>query len=176
MNEVLNCLLTRRSVKKYLSQPVEKEKLDAVLEAGTYAATGMGKQSPVIVVVQKPELIAKLSKMNAAVMGTTSDPFYGAPTVLIVLADPERGTYVEDGSLVMGNLMLAAHAVGVDSCWIHRAKEEFASPEGKALLKEWGLSENYVGIGHCILGYAAQEPAPAKPRKADFIVRVDRNR
>lgn len=113
------------------------KQLDAILEAGTYAATGMGKQSPVIVVVQKPELIAKLSKMNAAVMGTTSDPFYGAPTVLIVLADPERGTYVEDGSLVMGNLMLAAHAVGVDSCWIHRAKEEFASPEGKALLKEW---------------------------------------
>ena len=172
MNEVLNCLLTRRSVKKYLSQPVEKEKLDAVLEAGTYAATGMGKQSPVIVVVQKPELIAKLSKMNAAVMGTTSDPFYGAPTVLIVLADPERGTYVEDGSLVMGNLMLAAHAVGVDSCWIHRAKEEFASPEGKALLKEWGLSENYVGIGHCILGYRDWEYPEAKERKADYIVRV----
>ena len=172
MNEVLHCLLTRRSVKKYLSQPVEEEKLEAVLEAGTYAATGMGKQSPVIVVVQKPELIAKLSKMNAAVMGTTSDPFYGAPTVLIVLADPERGTYVEDGSLVMGNLMLAAHAVGVDSCWIRRAKEEFASPEGKALLKEWGLSENYVGIGHCILGYRDCEYPEAKERKADYIVRV----
>ena len=126
----------------------------------------MGKQSPVIVVVQKPELIAKLSKMNAAVMGTTSDPFYGAPTVLIVLADPERGTYVEDGSLVMGNLMLAAHAVGVDSCWIHRAKEEFASPEGKALLKEWGLSENYVGIGHCILGYRDCEYPEAKRKKS----------
>ena len=146
--------------------------VNAILEAGTYAATGMGKQSPVIVVVQKPELIAKLSKMNAAVMGTTSDPFYGAPTVLIVLADPERGTYVEDGSLVMGNLMLAAHAVGVDSCWIHRAKEEFASPEGKALLKEWGLSENYVGIGHCILGYRDCEYPEAKERKADYIVRV----
>ena len=172
MNEVLHCLLTRRSVKKYLSQPVEEEKLEAVLEAGTYAAPGMGKQSPEIVVVQKPELIAKLSKMNAAVMGTTSDPFYGAPTVLIVLADPERGTYVEDGSLVMGNLMLAAHAVGVDSCWIHRAKEEFASPEGKALLKEWGLSENYVGIGHCILGYRDCEYPEAKERKADYIVRV----
>ena len=150
----------------------QDEQLDAILEAGTYAATGMGKQSPVIVVVQKPELIAKLSKMNAAVMGTTSDPFYGAPTVLIVLADPERGTYVEDGSLVMGNLMLAAHAVGVDSCWIHRAKEEFASPEGKALLKEWGLSENYVGIGHCILGYRDCEYPEAKERKADYIVRV----
>ena len=132
----------------------------------------MGKQSPVIVVVQKPELIAKLSKMNAAVMGTTSDPFYGAPTVLIVLADPERGTYVEDGSLVMGNLMLAAHAVGVDSCWIHRAKEEFESAEGKELLKEWGLPENLVGIGHCILGYRDCEYPEAKKRKADYIVRV----
>ena len=111
-NEVLNAIKTRRSIRKYKAEQITDEQLDAILEAGTYAATGMGKQSPVIVVVQKPELIAKLSKMNAAVMGTTSDPFYGAPTVLIVLADPERGTYVEDGSLVMGNLMLAAHAVG----------------------------------------------------------------
>lgn len=106
-NEVLNAIKTRRSIRKYKAEQITDEQLDAILEAGTYAATGMGKQSPVIVVVQKPELIAKLSKMNAAVMGTTSDPFYGAPTVLIVLADPERGTYVEDGSLVMGNLMLA---------------------------------------------------------------------
>ena len=158
-NEVLNAIKTRRSIRKYKAEQITDEQLDAILEAGTYAATGMGKQSPVIVVVQKPEL-------------TTSDPFYGAPTVLIVLADPERGTYVEDGSLVMGNLMLAAHAVGVDSCWIHRAKEEFASPEGKALLKEWGLSENYVGIGHCILGYRDCEYPEAKERKADYIVRV----
>ena len=156
-NEVLNAIKTRRSIRKYKAEQITDEQLDAILEAGTYAATGMGKQSPVIVVVQKPELIAKLSKMNAAVMGTTSDPFYGAPTVLIVLADPERGTYVEDGSLVMGNLMLAAHAVGVDSCWIHR---------------EWGLSENYVGIGHCILGYRDCEYPEAKERKADYIVRV----
>ena len=159
-NEVLNAIKTRRSIRKYKAEQITDEQLDAILEAGTYAATGMGKQSPVIVVVQKPELIAKLSRMNAAVMGTTSDPFYGAPTV------------VEDGSLVMGNLMLAAHAVGVDSCWIHRAKEEFASPEGKALLKEWGLSENYVGIGHCILGYRDCEYPEAKERKADYIVRV----
>ena len=149
-NEVLNAIKTRRSIRKYKAEQITDEQLDAILEAGTYAATGMGKQSPVIVVVQKPELIAKLSKMNAAVMGTTSDPFYGAPTVLIVLADPERGTYVEDGSLVMGNLMLAAHA----------------------LLKEWGLSENYVGIGHCILGYRDCEYPEAKERKADYIVRV----
>ena len=122
-NEVLKAMKTRRSIRKYKPEQITDEQLDAILEAGTYAATGMGKQSPVIVVVQKPELIAKLSKMNAAVMGSSNDPFYGAPTVLIVLADPEIGTYHEDGSLVMGNLMLAAHAVGVDSCWIHRAKD-----------------------------------------------------
>ena len=168
-NEVLNAIKTRRSIRKYKAEQITDEQLDAILEAGTYAATGMGKQSPVIVVVQKPELIAKLSKMNAAVMGTTSDPFYGAPTVLIVLADPERGTYVEDGSLVMGNLMLAAHAVGVDSCWIHRAKEEFETQEGKELLKSLGIEGDYEGIGHLVLGYAAAPLKEAAPRKADYV-------
>ena len=160
MNEVLNCLLTRRSVKKYLSQPVEKEKLDAVLEAGTYAACGMGRQAGKIVVLQNPD----------------AHPFYGAPVVCVVFADTNVNTWVEDGSLVIGNMMAAAHSLGLGSCWIHRARQEFESAEGKALMKKWGVSENYAGIGHCILGYAAQEPAPAKPRKADFIVRVDSNR
>ena len=172
MSDVLETIKSRRSIRKYRSDMIPQDKLEKIIEAGTYAATGMGKQSPVIVVVQKPELIAKLSKMNAAVMGSSNDPFYGAPTVLIVLADPEIGTYHEDGSLVMGNLMLAAHAVGVDSCWIHRAKEEFESAEGKELLKEWGLPENLVGIGHCILGYRDCEYPEAKKRKADYIVRV----
>ena len=161
MNEVLNCLLTRRSVKKYLSQPVEKEKLDAVLEAGTYAACGMGRQAGKIVVLQNPDDIAELEKMNASILGTPAT---------------NVNTWVEDGSLVIGNMMAAAHSLGLGSCWIHRARQEFESAEGKALMKKWGVSENYAGIGHCILGYAAQEPAPAKPRKADFIVRVDRNR
>ena len=145
---------------------------ETTVDLADYPYDIMGKQSPGIGVVQKPELIAKLSKMNAAVMGSSNDPFYGAPTVLIVLADPEIGTYHEDGSLVMGNLMLAAHAVGVDSCWIHRAKEEFESAEGKELLKEWGLPENLVGIGHCILGYRDCEYPEAKKRKANYIVRV----
>mgnify|MGYP000705303288 CR=1 FL=1 len=172
-NEVLNAIKTRRSIRKYKAEQITDEQLDAILEAGTYAATGMGKQSPVIVVVQKPELIAKLSKMNAAVMGTTSDPFYGAPTVLIVLADPERGTYVEDGSLVMGNLMLAAHTEGIGSCWIHRAKEEFESEEGKEILKSLGIEGDYEGIGHCILGYA-DGPAPkAAPRKDSYVYHID---
>ena len=172
-NEVLKAMKTRRSIRKYKAEQITDEQLDAILEAGTYAATGMGKQSPVIVVVQKPGLIAKLSKMNAAVMGTTSDPFYGAPTVLIVLADPERGTYVEDGSLVMGNLMLAAHAVGVDSCWIHRAKEEFESEEGKQILSDLGVTGEYEGIGHCVLGYPDEETAEAKPRKDDYVFWVE---
>ena len=160
-------------MRAYRSEQIKKEELDAILEAGTYAPTGMGMQSPKIVVVQEPELIAKLSSMNAEVMGVNSDPFYGAPTVLVVLADSSRPTCVEDGSLVMGTLMLAAHSVGVASCWIHRAREVFASQEGKALLKEWGIPENYIGVGHCILGYA-QEGAvkQAKPRKEDYIVRL----
>ena len=170
--ELLEGLKARRSVRAYQDKQISPEELKAVLEAGTYAPTGQGKQSPVIVVVQNPDLVAKLSRMNAAVMGRTgTDPFYGAPTVLVVLADKNRGTYVEDGSLVLGNLMNAAYAVGLGSCWIHRAKEEFESEEGKALLKEWGLSEDYVGIGHCILGYPAQETLPEPiPRKENYIV------
>lgn len=171
MNEVLHCLLTRRSVKKYLSQPVEKEKLDAVLEAGTYAACGMGRQAGKIVVLQNPDDIAQLEKMNASILGNpAAHPFYGAPVVCVVLADPERYTCVEDGALVMGNLMLAAHSLGVASCWIHRAREEFDSPEGKALLKKWGVDERYIGVGHCILGYAASEAPAPKPRKNDYVI------
>ena len=177
MNEVLHCLLTRRSVKKYLSQPVEEEKLEAVLEAGTYAACGMGRQAGKIVVLQNPDDIAQLEKMNATILGNPdAHPFYGAPTVCVVLADAAAFTAVEDGSLALGNLMNAAHSLGIASCWIHRAREVFASAEGKALLQQWGVEGEWIGIGHCILGYAAQEPAPAKPRKADFIVRVDSNR
>ena len=171
MNEVLHCLLTRRSVKKYLSQPVEKEKLDAVLEAGTYAACGMGRQAGKIVVLQNPDDIAQLEKMNATILGNPdAHPFYGAPTVCVVLTDPNVHTCVEDGALVLGNLMLAAHSLGVASCWIHRAREEFDSPEGKTLLKKWGVDEHYIGVGHCILGYAANEAPAPKPRKKDYVI------
>ena len=171
-NEVLQAIKTRRSVRKYKKEQISEEQLSAILEAGTYAPTGMGAQSPLMVVVQKPEMVAKLSKMNAEVMGVDSDPFYGAPTVIVVLADSQRPTCVEDGSLVMGNLMLAAHTVGVDSCWIHRARQEFDSEEGKALLREWGIPEHYIGVGHCILGYRDCEYPQAKPRKENYIVRV----
>ncbi len=171
MRETLENLKTRRSCRSYKPEQIKEGELQQILEAGTYAPTGMGMQSPVMVVLQDPEEIRELSKMNAEIMGVSSDPFYGAPTVIVVLADRNRGTYVEDGSLVMGNLMNAAHAMGLGSCWIHRAKEEFESPKGKELLKKWGLEENYAGIGHCILGYEAEPPKEAKPRKEGYIIR-----
>ena len=164
-------LLTRRSVRKYSDRPVEEEKLDKVLTAGLYAPTGMNNQAPVMVAVRDKETRDRLSRMNAAVMGASGDPFYGAPCVIVVLSDPERMTWVEDGSLVLGNLMNAAHSLGLGSCWIHRAKECFDTPEGKALLRAWGVPENYRGVGNCILGYAAEEPE-AKPRKSSRIIKI----
>lgn len=172
-NETLHTLLTRRSCRSYQDAPVPPELLDAVLEAGTYAPSAKNCQSAKIVVVQDKATRDTLSRMNAAVMGREgTDPFYGAPVVLVVLADANNPNGVYDGSLVMGNLMNAAAAVGLGSCWINRAREEFASDEGKALLKAWGIGGEWIGIGHCILGLpAAPDPAP-KPRKADYIVRV----
>ena len=164
-------LLTRRSVRKYFDHPVEDEKLDKVLTAGLYAPTGMNNQAPILVAVRDKETRDRLSRMNAAVMGASGDPFYGAPCVIVVLSDPERMTWVEDGSLVLGNLMNAAHSLGLGSCWIHRAKECFDTPEGKALLRAWGVPENYRGVGNCILGYAAEEPE-AKPRKSGRIIKI----
>ena len=164
-------LLTRRSVRKYTDRQVEDEKLDKVLTAGLYAPTGMNNQAPVMVAVRDKATRDRLSRMNAAVMGASGDPFYGAPCVIVVLSDPARMTWVEDGSLVLGNLMNAAHSLGLGSCWIHRAKECFDTPEGKALLRAWGVPENYRGVGNCILGYAAEEPE-AKPRKSSRIIKI----
>lgn len=172
MKETLQDLKNRRSCRNYKPEQITDEELNMILEAGTYAPTGRGLQSPIMVVVQDKETIAQLSKLNASVMGSDNDPFYGAPTVIIVLADTSCSTYREDGSLVMGNLMNAAYAIGVDSCWINRAREVFEMPEGKALFAKWGVSETYAGIGNCILGYAAAPLAEAKPRKADYIIRV----
>mgnify|MGYP000511612953 FL=1 len=168
MNETIKNLIERRSCRKYSTTQIKEEELNSVLKAGEYAPTGMGRQSPIILVLQNKEKIEKLSKLNAKIMGTDKDPFYGAPTVLIVLADKNIGTYKEDGSLVLGNLMNAAYSIGLGSCWIHRAKEEFETDEGKELLKEWNIPENYVGIGHCVLGYP-EEKSEAKPRKEDYI-------
>ena len=169
--EAMQNLLERRSVRKYSSQQVPQELLDQVLEAGLYAASGMNSQVSVMVAVTDKETRDALSRMNAEVMGATNDPFYGAPCVIVVLADPERYTWVEDASLVMGNLMNAAHAVGLGSCWIHRARQMFDSEEGKKLLKKWGLPENLQGVGNCILGYSEENPEP-KPRKEGRIVKI----
>ena len=172
MNEALKTLVERRSCRSYRPDPVPEEILDQILEAGSYAATGMGRQSPIMIAVTDKETRDRLSRMNAAVMGSTGDPFYGAPNLIVVLADRKIGTYLYDGSLVMGNLMNAACALGIGSCWIHRAKEEFNSEEGKALLRELGIEGDYEGIGHCILGYPDGACRPAAPRKENYICRT----
>ena len=169
MAETLTTLKTRRSCRAYKPEQVEEEKLQAILEAGTYAATGMGKQSPIILVIRDPEIRSKLMKLNAAAMGMDIDPFYGAPDLLVVLANRDIPTYLYDGSLVMGNLMNAAADLGVASCWIHRAREEF---ESEAILKKLGIEGNYEGIGNLILGYAAKPAGQAAPRKADYVYTV----
>ena len=150
-NETLHTLETRRSCRAYKPEQITKEELEAVLRAGTFAPSAMNRQSAKIVVVQDAETRAQLTRMNAAVMGNTGDPMYGAPTILVVLADANARCGVQDGSLVMGNLMNAAAAIGLGSCWINRAKEEFETEEGKALLKKWGNEGDYIGVGHCTM-------------------------
>lgn len=172
MAETLLTLKTRRSCRAYKPELIEEEKLNAIIEAGTYAATGMGKQSPIIIAVTDRAVRDKLSKMNAAVMGHDGDPFYGAPELLIVLANKAVRTYVYDGSLVMGNMMNAAADLGVASCWIHRAKEMFESEEGKAILKDLGIEGEYEGIGNLVVGYAAAPAAEPAPRKNNYVYRI----
>ena len=169
MNEIIKAMETRRSIRGYKEDMVPEELIAEVVEAGTYAATGMGRQSPIILAVTNKEVRDRLSRVNAEIMGTTSDPFYGAPVVLVVLADKSRPTYIYDGCLVMGNLMLAAHSLGLGSCWIHRAKETFEREEGKAILKELGIEGDYEGIGNCVIGYAKEPAKEAAPRKADYV-------
>ena len=164
-------LKNRRSIRKYMPQQVSDEVLDQILEVGLYTPSGMNTQNTVMVAVRDKETRDQLSRMNAAVMGSTSDPFYGAPCVIVVLAYPERYTWLEDGALVMGTLMNAAYEAGLGSCWIHRAQQMFDSAEGKELLRKWGLPENLKGVGNCILGYADEDPAP-KPRLDGRIVKI----
>ena len=168
MSQVFDNIKTRRSVKKYLDKEVPMELIEKVCEAGTYAPSGMNKQSAIIVAITNKEMRDRIAAMNSGVMGFKNDPFYGAPVVLVVLANKDVMTYVYDGSLVMENMMLAAHDLGLGSAWIHRAKEVFETEEGKALLKEWGIEGNYEGIGNCILGYYDYE-VEAKPRKENWI-------
>ena len=168
---MLENLKNRRSIRKYKPEQIRDDHLDAILEAGLYAASGMNTQNTIMVAIRDKETRDQLSRMNAEGMGTTSDPFYGAPCVVVVLVEPERYTAVEDGSLVMGNLMQAAYDIGVGSCWIHRARQMFESQEGKALLRKWGLREDLLGVANCILGYPDEDPVP-KPRREGRIVKI----
>ena len=170
-NEVLRAIEARRSCRSYEDRQISAEELSAVTRAGTWAPTGKGRQAPKIVVVQDKETIAQLERMNAAVLGNPdAHPFYGAPTVAVVFADTAVPTHVQDGSLVLGTMLLAASSIGLGACWINRAKEMFETEEGKALMRRWGVGEQYVGVGNCILGYVKGVlPAPA-PRKADYVV------
>lgn len=171
MNKTIQDIKNRRSIRRYKSEQISREELEAVIEAGICAPTGMNRQSPIIVAVQNKEDIALMSRINGEIMGTETDPFYGAPTVLVVLAAANSKHAVQDGSLVMGNLMNAAHSLGLGSCWINRAKELFDMPEGKALLKKWGIDGEYIGVGNCILGYPDEAPA-MKPRKENYVYYV----
>ena len=173
MEQIIEAMKTRRSIRKFKPDMVSKEMLDKIIEAGTYAASGRNGQSPVIVAVTNKDIRDRLAKINASVMGADTDPFYGAPVVLIVLADKARPTYVYDGSLVMGNIMLAAHSLGVGSCWIHRAKETFEIPEWKEWLRSIGLEGDYEGIGNVALGYVDGEYPDIIPRKDGRVFYVD---
>jgi nitroreductase len=171
MNTTMNDLLTRRSVRSYTDEVPPMEVIEEICKAGTYAPTGMNRQAPIILAVTNREVRDKMSQLNAAVFGMDSDPFYGAPVVLVVLADTTAAmTWKEDGSLVMGNLLNACHAKGLGSCWIHRAKEVFETEEGKAILRDLGIDDTkYVGIGNCILGYTAGDYPEARPRKENYV-------
>ena len=170
MNETMQNILTRRSIRQYKPDPVPRELIDQVVLAGTYAPTARGMQSPIILAITDKEIRDRLARANAEFTDKEGeDPFHGAPVVLVVLADKSKPNHVYDGSLVMANLMLAAHALGLGSCWINRARETFELEEGKRILADLGIQGDYEGIGYCALGYVAKEPGPAAPRKADYV-------
>ncbi len=170
-NEVIKNIKTRRSIRSYLDKPVSDELIDKVTEAGTYAPSGMSRQSATIVVIKDKETRDLISKINAEVMKRDIDPYYGAPVIILVLADPSINTYVEDGSLVLGNMMLAAHSLGLGSVWVHREKEMFDSPKGKELLEKWGLNTSLRGVGSIALGYPKVDGV-AHPIKANYVIKI----
>ena len=172
--EVFENIVTRRSVKKYKSDPVAKELVEKIVQAGICAPSGLNKQSPIVLAVTNKQVRDELSRLNARKDPFSRvDPFYGAPVVLVVLADKSVPTYVYDGSLVMENMLLTAHELGLGACWIHRAKETFESPEGKAILKSLGIEGDYEGIGNCIVGYPDGDLPAEKPRKENRVYYVE---
>lgn len=174
MNEIMNVMKERRSIRKFKPDMPSKEDLNQIIEAGLYAANGMGQQATITIAVTNKELRARLSELNRKIGGWQEgfDPFYGAPAIFVVLADKSRPTHVYDGSLVMGNMMLAAQALNLGSIWIHRAKEEFESDFGKKILADLGIQGEYEGIGHCALGYAAEPAKEATARKENYVYYV----
>lgn len=171
--EVMEAILTRHSTRGFIDKPVSKDLLEEIASAGTYAASGRNRQPVTIVVVTNPELRDELSRINADIMGTDGDPFYGAPAVLVVLADTSAPTYLYDGSLVMGNMMMAATDLGLGNCWIHRAKETFEREDGRTILAKLGLEGEYEGIGNLVVGYPAGPAPEPKPRLDGRIVFAD---
>lgn len=178
MNKTIEDIITRRSVKKYLSKPVPMDLIEEIVKAGTYAPSGMNMQSPIIIAVTNKEMRDRLSQLNLNIvvgknLKTSSghnDPFYGAPVVLTVLGKKDIGTHIYDGSLVMENMMIASNSLGLGSCWIHRAKEMFETAEGKQILNDLGITDEYEGIGNCIVGYASPDAIkPQAPRKPDYV-------
>jgi nitroreductase len=167
-NEVLKTIRERRSIRRYKEEQISDEELNTVLEAGTWAANGMSKQDSWIVAVQNKEQSDWLRKENARIMGTESDPYYGAPTIVLVFSSKDWNNNIKDGSLVIGNMMLAAHSIGLASCWINREDKMFETEEGKALLRQWNLPENIIGVGAISLGYASAHPHTVKPRKEGY--------
>ncbi|MBQ8184376.1 MAG: nitroreductase [Lachnospiraceae bacterium] len=170
MKNALEVMKERRSIRAFKPEQITEEELQAVIEAGRFAPTGMNRQPGLIVAVQDPETREKIVKINGEIMGSNGDPFYGAPTILLVLVKADIPTGVCDGSLMLGNMMNAAHALGLGSCWINRIKETFEREDGKALLKEWGIEGEYIGVGSCALGYAACELPAAKERTSQVVV------
>lgn len=169
---VIDAMRQRRSNRAFTDEMPPRELVDEVVEAGLWAANGRGRQCPIVLEVLDRGLRDRLSAMNARIMGSPegTDPFYGAPACLVVLAPRDVPTHVYDGSLVMGNMMLAAHALGLGSCWINRAREEFDSEEGRAILAELGVEGDYEGIGHCVVGYPADDPAAPARRAGRVLV------
>lgn len=175
MNDIIKAMEERRSIRKFKLDMPDKKDLDEIINAGLYAANGRGQQAAIIIAVTNKEMRDRISASNSKIGGWDNgfDPFYGAPAILIVLADKKRSTYVYDGSLCLGNMMLAAHSLGLGSIWIHRAKEEFETDEYKKLLSDIGVSGEWEGIGHCAVGYIDGEPPKAAERRDGRVFWVE---
>ncbi len=172
--DAIEALTTRQSVKKFIPNKMPSTALlNTITQAATYAPSGMGRQSAIIIEITNTQMRNKIASLNAHFLGSTADPFYGAPVIIAVLANKNQATYVYDGTLVMANILTAAHALGLGACWIHRAKEVFACAEGQELLAQWGIEGDYEGIGFCALGYREGELRPQKPRKENYIYKVE---